>query len=769
MNRRQRRAQARSVAAPVAEARAAAPEAPAQPAANDIFLAAFRLHQASRLAEAEQLYLQALDRDPAHAPSLHLLGVVAIQTGRPDRAVELIGKSLSLNPDNAQAYSNLGKVLQDLGRTDEALAACQRAVELKPDFDRALFNLGNMLRAVGRSEEAVEAYQRAVALTPAYTQAHYNLAAALGDLGRNAEAVEAFHRAIESQPNFAAAYNNLGTLLSDLGRHSEAIEACSRAVELDPKLAPAHSNLGACLLDAGRIEDSIAACRRAIELKPDFAEAYSNLGNALRRQRRNGEAIEAYRRAIALKPAFVDAHNNLGAALHEEERFEEAIEACNRAIQIQPDLAEAHNNLAMALQRSSRTDEAIEACRKATGLNPSLADARANLAVLLLELGRGAEAAAAVEEALAIDPYSAHAWQVRVDLKTFKPGDPDIETMQAALASAEAHGVGAEGRMMLEFSLGKAWMDVGDADRAFAHLDAGNRLKRATYEYDVEAEARGLEAIAAAFTPELLQRFAGAGDPSEQPIFVVGMPRSGSTLVEQILASHPAVHGAGEVKALEQVLTAAAQRGEIAPSFVEMFATLTPATLAKLGRAYVDKLAALAPDKLRVANKMPANFRFAGLIHLMLPNARIVHSKRDPVDTCLSCYSKNFVGRQRFAYDLKELGTYYRAYDRLMAHWRAVLPADRYLEVAYEDVVSDLEGQARRLVAFCGLEWDEACLKFHEAPRPVRTASVNQVRQPIYRSSLGRWKPYERHLAPLLDAIAGPVPTLEGGASAAPP
>jgi hypothetical protein len=230
------------------------------------------------------------------------------------------------------------------------------------------------------------------------------------------------------------------------------------------------------------------------------------------------------------------------------------------------------------------------------------------------------------------------------------------------------------------------------------------------------------------------------------PIFVLGMPRSGTTLVEQILASHPQVHGAGELRALQRLVDGLGDYPAAATR-------LAPAELARLGESYLAQIRPLAGGRAHLVDKMPANFLHAGLIHLMLPGARIVHCRRDPVDTCLSCYTKLFSGEQMFAYDLRELGLFHRAYQTLMAHWRAVLPPDRFIEVDYEAVVENLEGEARRLVAFLGLPWDEACLGFHKTERPVRTASVNQVRQPIYRTSAGRWKAHAAHLEPLLSAL----------------
>jgi hypothetical protein len=314
---------------------------------------------------------------------------------------------------------------------------------------------------------------------------------------------------------------------------------------------------------------------------------------------------------------------------------------------------------------------------------------------------------------------------------------------------------------ILEFALGKAWMDAGDAERAFSHLSKGNRLKRATLDYDGRAEIEGLATIPSGVRA-LTEVSVGPGFSSDLPVFVVGMPRSGTTLVEQILASHPDVHGAGELAVFPQVMAAALEAAGLSPPNGETgrirldpHARFDPA---RLGRAYVDRVAPMAAGKPRLVDKLPGNFANAGLISLALPAARIIHCLRDPVDTCLSCYTHRFVGEQPFTYDLVELGQYYRAYSALMDHWRATLPPERFHEVRYEDVVADLEGQARRMVAFCGLDWDPACLRFYETSRSVRTASLNQVRRPLYRSSQGRWRAYEAQLRPLIEALQDRTP-----------
>jgi hypothetical protein len=307
--------------------------------------------------------------------------------------------------------------------------------------------------------------------------------------------------------------------------------------------------------------------------------------------------------------------------------------------------------------------------------------------------------------------------------------------------------------MHLDFALGKAYADLKDHRRSFEHLLAGNAAKRATIGYDERAAFALFDRIEATFTRELMQAKAGGCDPSNMPIFIIGMPRSGTTLVEQIIANHPAVYGAGELQTFNNVLlTVRGPDGNSVP-YPDFVPALDTDALRLIGAAYLAEVRKLAPGGKRITDKMPSNYYFAGLIKLALPNASIIHTLRDPVDTCISCFSKLFSAEQNHTYDLGELGRYYKRYERLMAHWRRVLPAGSILEVRYEDVVADLEKEGRRIVAHCGLSWHDDCLSFHKTDRPVRTASATQVRQPIYNSAVGRWRVYEQHLGPLLDAL----------------
>jgi hypothetical protein len=304
--------------------------------------------------------------------------------------------------------------------------------------------------------------------------------------------------------------------------------------------------------------------------------------------------------------------------------------------------------------------------------------------------------------------------------------------------------------MHLHFALGKAYADAGSRDRSLRHVLAGNAIRRGQAVYDEEAWLRLLDTANADVTADTIARLRGLGDPSPAPVFIVGMPRSGSTLIEQILGSHPQVLATGERRDFMM-----AMQGVVPPltGLRNAGREEAAAVLRELGAAYLQRMFGAAPVPRRFTDKQLDNFRWLGLIHLALPNARIIHVRRDPVDTCMSCFSTLFASGHEYSYDLGELGRAYRAYDALMDYWRRILPQDVLLEVHYEDVVDDLEGQARRLLAHCGLEWDEACLAFHRTARPVHTASAVQVREPIYRSSIGQWDRHKEEIRPLLDNL----------------
>ena len=588
--------------------------------------------------------------------------------------------------------------------------------------------------------------------------------------GRRAQAERLYREILSVDPDHVDSLQLLGVLANDAGKHDEAVELIGKALKNEPTHAVAHHNLGNALLGLERTDEAITAYQVALQLQPGCAATHFNLGNAWLRAGRAEEAVGAFHQALAIQSDYPRASHNLGNALYGLGRWAAAVEAYRKALELEPDQVDTANNLANALNRLGCPEQALvfydraaSSSKQGVAREPGLASEPgvecplANKALLLLQLGDRSGALAAVTQALAINPHSVRAWHIHGLVKTFTRTDADLVVLEALLAAADERQLSIDDRILLQFTLGKAWLDAGDAERAFAHLDSGNRLKRSTLNYDGALTCERIAAVADSFTAQLLQEISGLGHPSEAPVFVLGMPRSGTTLVEQILASHPEAHGAGELDVVRQLVSgvSASQGCAYPPLYPPLLRQTSSADLARLGREYESRAWAPQPGKRRVIDKMPTNFLYAGFIHAMLPNARIIHCRRDAMDTCLSCYIRAFGGDLAFAYDQRELGLYYRQYESLMAHWRAILPSERYIEVRYEDVVADLESEARRLVAFCGLEWNEACLAFHQTHRVVRTSSANEVRRPIYRSSVGRWRLYGRYLGPLFDALTG--------------
>ena len=515
--------------------------------------------------------------------------------------------------------------------------------------------------------------------------------------------------------------------------------------------AAAHKDRARALAKLGRYDAAIAHFKAALAIDPADAATENSLGNALGRLGRHAEAAERYRKAFALRPNFAEALNNLGNALAALNRHDDAIAQYRKALTVAPALVEINNNLGSSLEAVDRTEEAILCYDKVLAAHPENAAAHHLRAYALRTLGRLEESRAAFERAVALAPGRTDFYPGLAESKRFAAGDPHLLAMERLARDIGAHP--PEAQIELHFALAKAYEDLDRHETAFGHLLQGNALQRQRVAYDEPATLELFRRIAAVFSPELMRKQQGHGDPSTVPIFIIGMPRSGTTLVEQVLASHPKVRAAGEIAAFNRGAGDFWGPGAAPARFPEEVAFAAPQQLRQLAVDYLGSLIAKAPRAERITDKTLPNFQFAGLIHLALPNARIVHLRRDPVDTCFSAFSKLFPNAQPHTNDLAELGRYYRGYDALMTHWRSVLPDGVMLEMHYEEVVGDIAAQARRLVAFCGLDWDESCLAFHQTQRPVRTASAVQVRQPIYRSAVGRSLPYREMLDPLRQGL----------------
>ena len=642
------------------------------------------------------------------------------QAGALEEADRLYRAVLGAQPSQFDALRCLGFLRYQQGRLGEARKLIGAALTVRPRDVAALTNLGAVLDAAGAPEEALASYDTALELDAGSLGARLGRGDVLIHLGRLAEAVASYDMALAVQPGNTAALNNRGVALRDLKRPAEALANHDAALAIQPGDILSLINRGAALRDLKRPAEALACYDQAIAARPDDVSLLINRGVALRDLKRPAESLASYERAIALRPDSALAINNRGV--------------------VQCDLG--------------LTDQALASFEQAARLRPGYTEALDNRIQLLTELGRFDVAQGAIEQIISVSPRRARSYYQLALVRPFQRSDPHFQTLVDNGRDMDA--LGPDDQIFLDFALAKALADVGDHEGSFKRLADGNRLKRSRTKYDETAVLSAMQANGGAFTGDLIRRKGGKGDPSRAPVFIVGMPRSGTTLVEQILASHPKVFAAGEIAAFHEAALAQTGASPALASFPETASRLSQDGFRRLGKAYLDRIRELAPDADRITNKTTDNFRFAGLIHLALPNARIVHVRRDPIDTCLSCYSKLFFDDLPYAYDLEELSRYYRAYEALMAHWRQVLPPEVMLEVQYEEVVSDLDVQARRIVAHCGLEWDARCLDFHLTERPVRTASAAQVRRSIYQSSVGRWRSYEPFLQPLIAGMQHP-------------
>lgn len=616
----------------------------------------------------------------------------------------------------------------------------------------AIHSLGVIRLQQGEFAQAEVLLRRAIKFEKKSADAQHYLAIALTGTGRLNEAIAHYRKALALRPHDAGAHNNLGYVLQKLDRHEEASRHCREALAINPNYPEALNNLGNALQSLEETEAAIDEYRKALALRPDYAEAHNNLAAALAALNLHEESIAHCKHALALSPNNPEAHINLANSLGAIEQPKEALAHYNKALAIDPLNTEAYARASFMLFHLGRIQEAIVYCEKALSIRPDHVGALNNLGVALRALGRVDEAIGYFERAIIAAPKQAAGLYYNLATSTrLTASDPHFTRMKQ-LAS-EMHALKSEDQIGLHFALGKSFADIGDHQQSFQHLLKGNSLKRQQFEgYDEQKLLETFERIRVTFDARLFASKSDRGNSSEIPVFIIGMPRSGTSLVEQILASHPKVYGAGERYEFGDL--ADGILGTDGAGFPEAVAGMSAEQLSILGTQYVRAMQTLAPSAERIVDKMPSNFFKAGLIHLALPHARIIHTRRDPRDTAASCFSILFALGHAFTYDLAELGHYLHAYEKLMAHWRKVLPDGTIIDVRYEELVLNLETEAKRIVRFCGLEWDESCLSFHKTERPVRTASVIQVRQPIYGSSVGRWQPYEKEFQPFLRALS---------------
>jgi tetratricopeptide (TPR) repeat protein len=535
-------------------------------------------------------------------------------------------------------------------------------------------------------------------------------------------------------------------LLLQSGQIQESEMSCISVLNKYPNYPEALLLLGIIANRVGNIDLAIARFHQAILIKPNFADAYYNLGNAHQTLGRIEEAIQCFNQTITLKPDFASAHNNLGIIFIGLERLEEAVTHFKRALAIKPDYALAHNNIGNALKDLGQVTDAKFHFEQALSFKPDYADAHSNLGTLFQDMGDKEEAISHYEQALSIqtDFSGAH-----YNLTKINPKQEQIPLLERFLSSST---VSDEDAMNYHFALGNIFNSDKSYSKSFEHFIKGNILKRKTINYDSQKHTDFIDSLIETYSRDYFEEKTIVGSDSDLPVFILGMPRSGTTLVEQIVSSHPQVFGADELPTLGHIEGAIRQKYESSNPYPECMPSFDASSAYEFASEYLHELRGYSQEATRITDKAPYNFLRIGLIKIIFPKARIIHCRRNALDTCTSIFLNNFTSGNEFSYDLNEIGRFYLDYERLMTHWHNLFPSEIF-DIQYEALISNQEEMSHQLIDYLGLEWDEHCLAFHNNNRAVRTASNLQVRQPIYTKSVERWKRYQEHLEPLIKIL----------------
>lgn len=618
----------------------------------------------------------------------------------------------------ARSKKRKAEAFYHAGRLEEAQAVYRAICEANRSDADSWVMLSVIQRRLGQLQESEQCSRRALTIQPKHPIAHHALGAALHDQGHLEEAIACYRTALQLYPGLSETHYFLGNALRELGVFEEAITHYREAVRSHPRFVEAMSNLGAMLRHCGRPEEALRVLSRAQHVRPNDARVLCNVGGTLLSLNRVDEALDRFSQAAKVDPGFFDAHYLQGETLRRIGRFDDALAAYRMALTLQPNDPSAILGIAEILEMRGERTEAEALIRSLVEAEPGNCRALA----LYASLSRGHERSRAA-----------------------------VALLENRLTKGQIDRLG---QIQLHYALGKLYDTVEEFEKAFSHIALAKTHVRihdkATFEkFGPTEQTRRVNAWCRA-DRDFWNSLPRANNNDERPIFVVGMQRSGTTLAEQILATHPNVHGAGELSDIGEI--GERLRHRLGGDYPECLSRLAPNLANDAAQRYLDHLTALSPEARRVVDKMPGNFQRLGLISLLFPKARVIHMRRDPLDTCLSIYFQNFSTTNAYAFDLRDLGAHYKAYRRLMAHWHEALTIP-VLEVPYEELVKEPDTWIRRMLAFCNLEWDDRCLRFYDTKRDVNTPSYNQVKQPIYARSVGRWKNYERHLGPLIESL----------------
>ena len=697
--------------------------------------------EAGRYPEAIKAHKQAVEKNPSLISGYFNLGLDCVKSSDLEEAVAAFRKVIEINPNVPEAHLYTGNLLLQQNRSAEAETYYRSALKFNPSQPAVVHNLGQCLQDQGKLDEAIEAYQQVIQLNPKSAGSYFNLGVAQQEQTLLDEAVDSYTKALSLDSKICDAYFNLGVIYKDQERLDDAVVCYRKAIRCNPKHEESLTNLGDVLRIQGALDDAAIYLEEALALNPRSFKAHAVLGNVLQEQGESKKAVAAFQQAIAINPGSKEAHNNLGLALREQEQEDEAVASFRQALQLDSRYKEAHFNIGSIYESMGRVEDAVAAYQQALKVDAEYKVALYRLGIAYNERGEKEAALSCFRDVIRIDPADSAGYMQLARTKKHTERDGEVEAMESLYAQEDEL---SEKRKNLAFGLAKVYEDLRDYDKAFTYMADANRIKRSVLEYSEESVGRVFDILKTGFNRDFLGNGHHTGVMDDAPIFIVGMPRSGTSLVEQILASHPQVYGAGELTYIDSIIRRL--QGDASEPYSPL--VNDEELFAKIGREYLVKLREHSPTARHITDKLPHNFLNIGIIRKSLPNSKIIRCSRDPMDNCLSIYKLEFQGSLPFAYDLEELGRFYLRYQDLMRHWHAAMPGVIY-DIQYEELVADQENQTRKLLEYCGLPWDDACLAFHKTERRVATASLTQVRQPIYRDSVQLWKRYEKQLEPL--------------------
>jgi tetratricopeptide (TPR) repeat protein len=717
-------------------------------------------HRQGQLNQAEVMYRRVLERAPKHADALHFLGVIAHQRGQDRQALEFIDRALELNPCAPAYHCNRAEALRRLKRLDEAETSCRAALNLKPNYPEALHNLGVVLLGKKQLSDAATALRESLRLRPDAPSVLVALADILREQGHIAESLDTYRRALGLAPKHWAAHTNYGLLLVQRGELDEGLSHCRQAAALAPgEVLPRH-NLGRLLLDYGKFDEAMETLAAALELDSRSAPLCHTIATAWIVLGDNEQAQRWLDRALELDPQFTPARCSCAELYLEVGDSERAGELYRQVLEKEPERNEALVGLARSRLDLGDVAGSVAIYEQALKLQPEDATLHAALGLSLSDVGDLQRAIVCHRKAIELNPccVSAHA-----GLLTTLRGKATESEIRRAKALLSMPWMTDDRRAELHYGLAQAYDGHGQYPLAAEQMIAANKLQKCYWEernkgYEPEEHRQNIDRLIEVFSREHFERVLGFGSDSERKVFIVGMPRSGTTLTEQILSSHPQVFGAGErLFAFHgfQRLAIAINRPIAQAS--DCVHEADERAVRAVGDWHLQQLETLDQGRAtRIVDKLPDNYQMLGWLATLFPRARFIHCRRDVRDVALSCWITHF-GQVYWAVDLEWIAHRIEQYQRIMEHWRRTLP-EPIFEIDYEEIVADQEAVSRRLVEFVGLEWDPCCLNFHTTERLVRTASVAQVREPIYNRSVARWQRYEQMLTPVLAQLSGSIP-----------